>query len=153
MQDANQTHRRMLRRAQDMEELPMKEHRSKESEKGWDDAMGHAANPVNPVFAESHGQSPQEQRLDNVQEQREDRKGKTNDPVNHPSHYTCGKIEVIDFLEDQQFPYHLGNAVKYISRAGKKDPGKTVEDLEKAVWYINRYIGLLKKVQEAQDRA
>ena len=68
-----------------------------------------------------------------------------NDSVNHPSHYTSGKIEVIDFLEDQGFPYHLGNAVKYISRAGKKDPEKTVEDLEKAVWYLNRYIGLLKK--------
>lgn len=63
-----------------------------------------------------------------------------NDNVNHPLHYTTGKIEVIDFIEDQKFPYHLGNAVKYISRAGKKDPAKTVEDLQKAVWYINRYI-------------
>lgn len=63
-----------------------------------------------------------------------------NDNVNHPSHYTAGKIEVIDFIEDQKFPYHLGNAVKYISRAGKKDPTKTVENLQKAVWYINRYI-------------
>jgi hypothetical protein len=62
------------------------------------------------------------------------------DNVNHPTHYTTGKIEVIDFIEDQKFPYHLGNAVKYISRAGKKDPTKTVEDLQKAVWYINRYI-------------
>lgn len=68
-----------------------------------------------------------------------------NDPVNHPSHYTAGKIEVIDFLEDQGFPYHLGNAVKYICRAGKKDPRKTVEDLQKAVRYLNRYIGLLEK--------
>ena len=70
---------------------------------------------------------------------------KMNDPVNHPSHYTAGKIEVIDFLEDQKFPYHLGNAVKYICRAGKKNPDKTVEDLQKAVWYLNRYIDLLKK--------
>lgn len=68
-----------------------------------------------------------------------------NDPVNHPSHYTSGKIEVIDFLEDQRFPFHLANAVKYICRAGKKDPAKTTEDLSKAVWYINRYIELLKK--------
>ena len=67
------------------------------------------------------------------------------DPVNHPSHYTSGKIEVIDYIEDQKFPYHLGNAVKYISRAGKKDPAKTIEDLSKAVWYLNRYIGLLEK--------
>ena len=47
--------------------------------------------------------------------------------------------------EDQRFPFHLANAVKYICRAGKKDPAKTTEDLSKAVWYINRYIGMLKK--------
>lgn len=63
-----------------------------------------------------------------------------NDPVNHPSHYTDGKIEVIDFIEDKKLGFHLGNAVKYISRAGKKDPAKTVEDLEKAIWYIKRFI-------------
>ena len=58
------------------------------------------------------------------------------DSVNHPAHYTDGSIEVIDFIEDK----HLGNAVKYIARAGKKDPEKTAEDLRKAVWYLNRYI-------------
>lgn len=68
---------------------------------------------------------------------------KVNDPVNHPSHYCAGKIEVIDFIEDQKLPYHLGNALKYICRAGRKDPAKTVEDLKKAVWYLNRYIRLL----------
>ena len=64
--------------------------------------------------------------------------------MNHPAHYTAGKIEVIDFLEDQRFPFHLANAVN-ISRAGKKDRTKTVEDLRKAIWYINRYINLLEK--------
>ena len=72
-----------------------------------------------------------------------------NDPVNHPSHYTAGKIEVIVFLEDQGFPFHLANAVKYICRAGKKDPAKTEEDLRKAIWYISRYIEFLKKKREA----
>lgn len=67
------------------------------------------------------------------------------DPVNLPSHYTSGSIEVIDFIEDQKLPYHLGSAMKYICRAGKKDPEKTVEDLQKAAWYINRYIDLLGK--------
>ena len=71
--------------------------------------------------------------------------GQLNDPVNHPAHYTTGKIEVIDYIEDQKLPYHLGNAVKYISRAGKKDKDKTVEDLKKAVWYIQRYIGLISR--------
>ena len=69
----------------------------------------------------------------------------TNDPVNHPAHYTTGKIEVIDYIEDQKLPYHLGNAVKYISRAGKKDKDKIIEDLKKAVWYIQRYIGLINR--------
>lgn len=67
------------------------------------------------------------------------------DIINHPAHYTSGNIEVIDYIEDQKLPYHLGNVVKYISRAGKKDPKKTVEDLKKAAWYINRYIALLEK--------
>ena len=71
-----------------------------------------------------------------------------NDPVNHPSHYTSGNIEVIDFIEDQKLNMHLGNAVKYISRAGKKDKSKTVEDLRKAVWYIERYIGVLEKSEK-----
>lgn len=67
-----------------------------------------------------------------------------NDNVNHPSHYTFGNIEVIDAIEDWKLGYHLGNAVKYIARAGKKDPSKTKEDLEKAVWYLNRYISKLE---------
>lgn len=52
------------------------------------------------------------------------------DAVNHPSHYTRGKIEVIDFIEDQQLPYHLGNVIKYIARAGYK--GDKLEDLKKS---------------------
>lgn len=68
-----------------------------------------------------------------------------NDAVNHPSHYTDGGIETIDFIEAKKLPYHLGNAIKYISRAGKKDQNKTVEDLRKAVWYIERYIKVLEE--------
>lgn len=66
------------------------------------------------------------------------------DKVNHPSHYTDGEIEVIDYIEDKGFGYHLGNAIKYISRAGKKDPAKYAEDLEKAKWYIDREIARWK---------
>lgn len=68
------------------------------------------------------------------------------DPVNHPSHYTDGKIEVIDFIEDKKLGFCLGNAVKYIARAGKKDPSKEVEDLKKARWYVERRI---KELEEA----
>ena len=66
-----------------------------------------------------------------------------NDPVNHPSHYTDGRIEVIDYIEDKKFGYCLGNAIKYISRAGKKSKETEIEDLQKAVWYINRRISEL----------
>ena len=62
------------------------------------------------------------------------------DAVNHPSHYTDGNIEVIEYIEDKKLDYCLGNAVKYISRAGKKDPAKEIEDLRKADWYIKRRI-------------
>ena len=64
--------------------------------------------------------------------------------VENPSHYNSGKIEVIDFIEDQNLNFNLGNAVKYISRAGKKDPKKFREDLEKAVWYLNRELAKQK---------
>ena len=69
------------------------------------------------------------------------------DNVNHPSHYNDGNIEVIDFIEDKKLGFCLGNAVKYISRAGKKDKSKEVEDLEKASWYIQRRI---KEIRERE---
>lgn len=67
-----------------------------------------------------------------------------NDVINHPSHYTFGKYETIDVIEDWNLPYHLGNVIKYISRAGRKDPTKKLEDLNKARWYLTRYIELLE---------
>ena len=73
-----------------------------------------------------------------------------NDPVNRPTHYTTGKIEVIDFIEDKKLGFHLGNAVKYIARAVKKDPEKTSEALDKAIWYIQRYIKSIWGETEAE---
>lgn len=61
----------------------------------------------------------------------------SSDEVNHPSHYNQGKIEVIDFIEDQQLGFHLGNVVKYICRERTKSG---LQDLKKAQWYLNRYI-------------
>ena len=66
------------------------------------------------------------------------------DPVNHPSHYADSKVETITAIEAWGLDFCLGNAVKYLSRAGKKDPAKTIEDLEKAIWYIKRRIAQLK---------
>ena len=60
------------------------------------------------------------------------------DMVNSPSHYKVGGIETIDFIEAKNLGYHLGNAVKYISRADHK--GAKIQDLQKALWYLNREI-------------
>lgn len=62
------------------------------------------------------------------------------DNVNHPAYYTDGKIEVSDFIADKNLNFFRGNVVKYVTRAGKKDTSKEVEDLKKAQWYINREI-------------
>ena len=67
------------------------------------------------------------------------------DPVNHPSHYTSGDIEVLDAIEDWKLGYHLGQVVKYVARSGKKDPSKEVEDLKKAQFYLNREISRLEE--------
>ena len=62
------------------------------------------------------------------------------DAVNNPAHYTDGGIETIDYIEAKGLGYHLGNAVKYISRAGKKGTNQGLEDLKKAQWYLARAI-------------
>ena len=79
---------------------------------------------------------------------------KDEDQINHPSHYTylkdkCG-IEVIDITRHLDFD--LGNAIKYILRAGKKPINKSnfnlnvaaIQDLKKAIWYINDKIKMLE---------
>lgn len=71
--------------------------------------------------------------------------------INHPSHYNSGKIEVIEAIEDWKLDYPCGNAVKYIARAGKKDPSKEIEDLEKACWYLKRKIEKMKAEKEGRE--
>ncbi len=63
--------------------------------------------------------------------------------VNHPPHYKAGGIETIDFIEAKDLNYRLGNVVKYVSRAGKKN-SDPVQDLEKAAWYLKREIDARK---------
>lgn len=62
------------------------------------------------------------------------------DPVAKPQHYNHGKFEVIDVIEDWGLDkdYYLGNAIKYIARHKHKDSPK--QDIEKAVWYLNRWL-------------
>lgn len=66
------------------------------------------------------------------------------DAINHPACYTDGKIEVSDFIADKNLNFFRGNVLKYICRAGKKDPDKEIEDLKKAEWYLNREIDRLE---------
>lgn len=67
------------------------------------------------------------------------------DSVNHPNHYGGDTIyETIKVIRAWNLGFDLGNAVKYISRAGKKDPSKHIEDLKKAVFYIEDEIAYLE---------
>lgn len=77
---------------------------------------------------------------------------KLNDAVNNPVHYG-GKdniYETIKVIRAWKMNFSLGNAIKYISRAGKKDKNKTIEDLEKAIFYINEEIQHLKTTTETK---
>lgn len=75
------------------------------------------------------------------------------DKVNHPPHYNAGKIECIEFIEDQGYGpgFCIGNAIKYIVRAGKKNPEDEIQDLEKAIWYLKRHVELLRSDHEGRD--
>lgn len=73
--------------------------------------------------------------------------------VDHPSHYHADSgIEVIDVIEAWELNFSLGNAVKYCARAGHKDPDRAIEDLRKAVWYIEREIERRKEAAKEQPR-
>lgn len=60
--------------------------------------------------------------------------------VNTPPHYRRGGIEAINVIEAWGLGYHLGNALKYIARSGHKDPSAWRIDIQKAIWYLERYI-------------
>lgn len=68
------------------------------------------------------------------------------DPVNHPQHYTSHKsgVECIDVTEHMSFC--IGNAMKYLWRHQEK--GNPIQDLKKSVWYIQREIARLEKMNE-----
>ena len=69
--------------------------------------------------------------------------GPAGDVINHPAHYGGDtRYEAIKVIEAWALGFHLGNAVKYIARAGKK--GSELEDLRKARWYLDRQIRSLE---------
>lgn len=67
--------------------------------------------------------------------------------INHPNHYggENNVYEAIKVIDAWGLGFSLGNTVKYISRAGKKDPKKELEDLKKALWYLEHHIKKLEK--------
>ena len=66
--------------------------------------------------------------------------------VNHPNHYLKDTgHEVIDVISAWELDFTLGNSIKYIARAGRKNPENTVEDLKKAIWYINYKINDIER--------
>lgn len=70
--------------------------------------------------------------------------------VNHPSHYNQGKFEVMDVIDDWKLNFALGNVVKYVARAPFK--GNTLEDLQKAKWYLEYEIKKLAEAAESQRK-
>ena len=67
-----------------------------------------------------------------------------------PSYYTRGEIQPWDFIRDQGLNYHLGNAVKYITRAGKKPGNTAAKDLQKAIHYLENELQF--HIQQASKR-
>jgi hypothetical protein len=65
---------------------------------------------------------------------------KSDDEIKWPKHYNTSSIQPIDAIESWKLDFRLANVIKYVARAGKKNPEKTKQDLEKAIWYLNRYI-------------
>ena len=64
--------------------------------------------------------------------------------VDHPEHYNSANIEAIEVIEDWGLDFHCGNVIKYIAR--HKHKGKSVEDIEKAIWYLERRLNTLKEM-------
>lgn len=73
--------------------------------------------------------------------------------VQHPIYYggADDPYEAIKVIEAWNLGFHLGNTVKYISRAGKKDGNSATQDLKKALFYLNREIELLEKQDQIID--
>ena len=69
-----------------------------------------------------------------------------------PSYYTRGNIEVWDFIRDQQLPYHLGNAIKYVCRAGHKGSSTKTQDLKKAIHYLENELQHTELQEEESER-
>lgn len=77
--------------------------------------------------------------------------GEIYDAVHKPKHYCSGRIEPKDFIRANDLNFNKGNAVKYVTRAGKKDPDKEIEDLEKAKQYLQFEIDYLTFIKNGNS--
>ena len=102
--------------------------------KGWNEAVSTCINRIYSFFAKGH---PPE-------EVRRQCNPPVEDGIHSPSWYCWGGIETLDYILAKELDFLLGNAVKYISRAGRKDPEAVVEDLKKARFYIDKKIEVLQ---------
>ena len=105
--------------------------------KAWNSAVHVCLNRLYKYFGK--GEPPQK-----IDDLFMEKVSDTNDSVKHPSWYTQGGIETLDFIAAKELNFMRGNAVKYITRAGKKDQSKELEDLEKARFYLDWEINRLK---------
>lgn len=96
--------------------------------KTWDDMDAFVSNELEKELKADNISSPAERKLE--------------DNVFSPKHYTAGKYEVIDVIEDWGLNFRLANTIKYIARHMHK--GKPLEDLEKALWYLQREVDTWK---------
>lgn len=103
-------------------------------DRGWNNAVKACINTFSSYLSGDVAEEDEEP-CDGDGREEED-----SDPVNHPAHYCDGGIETLDFILAKRLDFLLGQVVKYVSRAGKKDPSKELEDLKKAQFYLNRKI-------------
>ena len=71
--------------------------------------------------------------------------------VEHPDYYSSGGMEAIDFIDAHELNFNLGNVVKYIARAGKKEGSDTLTDLSKANWYLEHEIERIEKGEKIHE--
>ena len=122
--------------------------------KGWNAAVKVCINRIYSFFGRGHPPKSVDAPFDEAyqlaahedgEQSRCELKPLVDDPINSPSWYCWGGIETLDFILAKELDFLLGNAVKYISRAGRKDPERIVEDLKKARFYIDKKIEQLER--------
>lgn len=91
-------------------------------------------------------------KIEKIEESRPTDSIQVDNIVNHPPHYTgfSNGAEVIDITEN--LPFNRGNAIKYLARAGKKNPDRELEDLKKALWFVAREIERLEKSEKKEEK-